>query len=87
MSRTLIEILLFLAPFAAYAIYLFATERDAREKAHWRRDVLAGLGIAGCLLVIASLIAFAHFGGSPPGGTYTPAHLGGNGTLVPGQIK
>jgi hypothetical protein len=87
MSRTLIEILLFLTPFAAYAIYLFVTERDAREKAHWRRDVLAGLGVAGCLLVIASLIAFAHFGGSPPGGTYTPAHLGGNGTLVPGQIK
>jgi hypothetical protein len=87
MSRTLIEILLFLAPFAGYAIYLFATERDAREQAHWRRDVLAGLGFAGCLLVIASLIAFAHFGGSPPGGTYTPAHLGGNGTLVPGQIK
>jgi len=55
MSRTLIEILLFLSPFAAYAVYLFATQRDAREKDHWRRDVLAGLGVAGCLLVIASL--------------------------------
>ena len=86
MSRTLIEILLFLTPFAVYAIFLFATERDAREVAHWRRDVLAGLAVAGCVLVIASLIAIAHFGGAPPGGTYTPAHIN-NGNLVPGQIK
>jgi hypothetical protein len=86
MSRTLIEILLFVAPFVAYAIYLFATERDAREAEHWRRDVLAGLAVAGCLLVIASLIAFAHFGGTPAGGTYTPAHIN-NGVLVPGEIK
>jgi Family of unknown function (DUF6111) len=86
MSRTLIEILLFLAPFALYAVYLFATERDAREKGHWRRDVLAGLAVAGCVLVIASLIAFAHFGGAPPGGAYTPAHID-HGKLVPGQIK
>jgi hypothetical protein len=86
MSRTLFEILLFLAPFAVYAIYLLATERDAREKEHWRRDVLAALGVAGGLLVIASLFVFAHFGGAPPGGNYTPAHME-NGKLVPGQIK
>jgi hypothetical protein len=86
MSRTLIEILLFLAPFAIYAIYLVATHRDAREKENWQRDVLAGLGVAGCLLVIASLIAFALFGGAAPGGTYTPAHVD-KGKLVPGQIR
>ncbi|HLL26943.1 MAG TPA: DUF6111 family protein [Xanthobacteraceae bacterium] len=86
MSRTLTEILLFFAPFAIYAIYLFATDHDAREKEHWRRDVLAALAVAGCLLVIASLVLLAHFGGSPPGGTYTPAHID-NGKLVPGQIK
>lgn len=86
MSRTILEIFLFIAPFAIYAIYLFATERDAREKAHWRLNVLSALAVAGCVLVIASLIAFAHFGGAPPGGTYTPAHIE-NGKLVPGQIK
>jgi hypothetical protein len=86
MSRTLVEVLLFIAPFAIYAIYLFATERDAREKEHWRLNVLSGLAVAGCALVVASLIAFAHFGGSPPGGTYIPAHIE-NGKLVPGQIK
>ena len=86
MSRTLLEIVLFIAPFVIYAMYLFATERDAREKEHWRLNILSGLAVAGCLLVIASLIAFAHFGGAPPGGTYVPAHIE-NGKLVPGQIK
>ncbi len=86
MSRTLLEIALFLTPFALYAIYLSATERDAREKEHWRLKVLAMCTCGGLALVIASLIAFAHFGVVPPGGTYTPAHME-NGKLVPGQIK
>jgi heme/copper-type cytochrome/quinol oxidase subunit 1 len=86
MSRTLLEILLFAAPFVIYAIYLLATERDAREKEHWRLNVLSGLAFVGCLLVIASLIAFAHFGGYAPGGTYVPAHME-NGRLVPGGFK
>ena len=87
MSRTLIEILLFLTPFFIYAAYLFATKRDAREKEHWRRDVLAALAVAGCVFVIASLIAFAHFGGAPPGSVYTPARPGGGGSVIPGQLK
>jgi len=86
MSRTLLEIVLFLVPFVLYAIYLLSTDRDAREKEHWRLNVVSGLAIAGCILVIASLIAFAHFGGYAPGGIYTPAHME-NGKLVPGQIK
>ena len=86
MSRTLLEISLFLAPFVIYAIYLLATESDARDKEHWRLNMLSGLAVAGCVLVIASLIAFAHFGGAPPGGTYVPAHME-KGKLVPGKIK
>lgn len=86
MSRTLLEIALFLTPFVLYALYLFATERDAREKEHWRMKVLMICAAGGCVLVIASLVAFAHFGGSAPGGTYVPAHME-NGKLVPGQIK
>ena len=86
MSRTILEIALFLTPFALYAIYLIATERDAREKEHWRLKVLAICACGGLALVIASLVFFAHFGGAPPGGTYTPAHME-NGKLVPGEIK
>jgi hypothetical protein len=86
MSRALIEIALFVVPFALYAIYLVATERDARDKEHWRIKALTICAAGGCLLVIASLIAFAHFGVVPPGGTYVPAHME-NGKLVPGQLK
>lgn len=86
MSRTFLEVFLFLAPFAFYAIYLFATERDAREKEHWRLKVLTVCAVVGCALVIVSLIAFAHFGGAPPDAKYTPAHME-NGKLVPGQTK
>ena len=87
MSRALIEIVLFLTPFIAYAIYLMATQHDVREREHWRRNVLAGLAIAGCFFVIASLIVFAHFGGAPPGSIYTPARPGPGGTIIPGQLK
>jgi hypothetical protein len=86
MSRTILEIALFIAPFALYAIYLVATQRDAREKEHWRLQVLTMLACGGRALVFACLILFAHFGGAPPGGTYTPAHME-NGKLVPGEIK
>lgn len=86
MSRSFLEIALFLAPFLLYAIYLTATERDARDQEHWRIKVLAICASGGFVLVILSLLAFAHFGGAPPGGIYIPAHME-NGKLVPGQIK
>lgn len=86
MSRIFVEILLFLAPFAVYGIYLSATRRDAREKEHWRLNVLTACAVAGFILVIISLFASAYYGGSPPGGQYIPAHME-NGKLVPGQIK
>jgi hypothetical protein len=87
MARTaLIELLLFIAPFAIYAIALFATRRDARDVAHWHARMLATLASIGLVLVIGGLIYFAHFGGAPPGGVYEPAHLE-DGRLVPGRIK
>ncbi|HWK00286.1 MAG TPA: DUF6111 family protein [Xanthobacteraceae bacterium] len=86
MSRTLLEIALFLSPFMLYALYLFATQRDAREKEHWRLQVLIICAIGGCVLVIASLLYFAHFGGVGPGNTYIPAHME-DGKLVPGHFK
>jgi amino acid transporter len=82
----LIEIMLFLAPFAAYALVLSATRRDARDSQHWRFPTLVLLAIIGLVLVAAGLVWFAHFGGAPPSGTYVPAHLE-KGKLVPGQIK
>ncbi|HLA19941.1 MAG TPA: DUF6111 family protein [Pseudolabrys sp.] len=87
MARTvLVELLLFLAPFAIYAIVLWSTQRDARDLAHWHARILMSLAIGGLLLMIGGLIYFAHFGGAPPGGVYEPARLE-DGKLVPGRIR
>jgi hypothetical protein len=87
MARTIItEFLLFLTPFAVYAIVLYASSRDARSREHWPNRTLSGLAIVGCLLVIGGLIFFGHFGGAPPGGTYEPARYE-DGKLIPGRIK
>jgi hypothetical protein len=87
MARTvLIQVALFLAPFAVYALVLLATKRDAREAEHWPTRTLLTLAIAGGVLVILGLIFFAHFGGFAPGGTYEPARYE-DGKLIPGRIK
>jgi hypothetical protein len=87
MARTaLIEFLLFIAPFAIYALALSVTRRDARDREHWHPRMVMSLAIAGLLLMIAGLVFFAHYGGAPPGGVYEPAHME-DGQLVPGRIK
>ena len=87
MGRTILtQFLLFFAPFAVYAVVLYATQRDARGREHWPAKVLASLAIAGCVLVIAGLLFFAHFGGAPTTGVYEPARYE-DGKLIPGRIK
>ena len=81
-----IEIMLFLAPFAIYAIVLTVRRRDARDSAHWRFPTVILLAVFGLVLVAVGLVALAHFGGAPPTGQYVPAHVE-KGKLVPGQIK
>ena len=47
MGRTvLIQLLLFLAPFAIYALVLYVVKRDARECEHWPARVVISLAIA-----------------------------------------
>ncbi len=82
----LTEVALFLAPFAVYAIFLVATRAGLLNPAHWRIGRLAWLVIAALALMIGSFVVLAHFGGAPPGSTYTPAHIE-NGQFVPGQTK
>jgi hypothetical protein len=87
MARTvLIELLLFIAPFAIYAVALYVTQRDARDREHWHPRAVMSLAIVGLLLVIAGLVYFAHFGGTPPGAVYEPAHME-DGKLVPGRFR
>jgi hypothetical protein len=80
------EFVLFLAPFALYAAYLFATRSGVLALQSWPIRHVMSLAIVALLLVAGSFIFFAHFSGAPPGTTYVPAHLE-NGKFVPGTVK
>lgn len=80
------EILIFLIPFAVYALFLLATRSGLLLQASWPVHVVAKLVLGALLLVIASFILLAHFSGAPPNSTYIPAHIE-NGKFVPGFEK
>jgi hypothetical protein len=82
----LTELALFLTPFLIYAIFLWATRAGVLDPAHWSLSRIAWLVIAALVLMIGSFVVLAHFSGSPPGSTYTPAHIE-DGRLVPEQTK
>lgn len=80
------EIALFLAPFVAYAIFLWATKAGVLHPDSWTLPRIAWLVIAALALMIGSFIVLAQWGGSPPGSTYIPAHIE-DGHFVPGETK
>ena len=82
----LTEVILFLAPFVLYAVFLWATKAGVLDVRSWPLMRVLSLAIAAMLLVLGSFVYFAHFSGAPPGSTYVPAHLE-NGKLVPGATK
>jgi Family of unknown function (DUF6111) len=87
MIRTIFtEGALFLSPFAAYALFLWATRAGVIDMTSWTPPVLAGLTIVALAAVIVGFVALAQFSGARPGSTYIPAHME-NGRLVPGKTK
>jgi hypothetical protein len=82
----LTEIALFLAPFAVFALYLWATRSGVFDRAQWTLSRLAWLLMAAFALMIGSFVVLAQWGGAPPNSTYIPAHYE-DGVFVPGQIK
>ncbi len=80
------EIALFLVPFVVYAIFLWATRAGVLDWSNWSLSRVAWLAIAALVLMIGSFVLLAHFGGSPPGSTYVPAHVE-NGVFVPGHTQ
>jgi hypothetical protein len=80
------ELILFLAPFALYAVFVFATRARLSDPAAWSVSTIIWLTTASFILMIGSFVLLAHFGGSPPGSTYTPAHIE-DGKFVPGTTK
>jgi hypothetical protein len=81
------ELVLFLAPFVAYALYLLATKAALMTMASWPPKVLASLAIVALVLMIGSFVYLSHFSGAPPGSTYVPAHVDEGGNFVPGQVQ
>jgi hypothetical protein len=87
MFRTgLTELLLFLAPFAFYAAFLFATRSGVFDPKSWPMRHVMLLTIVALLLVIGSFVYLSHFSGAPVGTGYIPTHME-NGKLVPGAYK
>ena len=83
----LTELALFVAPFVAYAIFLWITKTAVLERSSWPPKTLAGLAIVALILMIGSFIYLSHFSGAPPGVDYIPAHFDKDGKFVPGQFK
>lgn len=80
------ELVLFLAPFVLYAVFLWATKAGVMDLQSWPLARVLTLGIIAVLLVLGSFLYFAHFSGAPPGSTYVPAHIE-DGKFVPGYTK
>ncbi len=81
-----IEVALFLAPFAIFALLLLARRRALSLGLLRAEAPVIELAIGGLLLVVASLIALAAFHDGTAGGTYVPDRFE-NGRLVPGRIQ
>lgn len=82
----LIEVLLFITPFVAYAIFVAATRAGTLDPTAWSLPVLGWLAMAALALMIVSFVLMAQFGGAPPYSKYVPAHME-NGQLVPGTTQ
>ena len=86
MTRTLPElVVLYLAPFAAYVLFLALRRVYVLSFDHWTRRVVAALSLAGLGLVLCGLL-FTGFSAERHEGAYAPAHIV-NGRLVPGAIQ
>jgi hypothetical protein len=81
-----IEVALFLAPFVAYALFLWAVRAGVLHPEKWSLRALTTLSLVAVALTVIGFVLIADYTGSPAHSTYVPAHLE-NGRLVPGMMK
>lgn len=86
LRQVLIELALFLTPFAVYAALLFAT-RGTLVPESWSARTLALLSAAAVGLVVLGLVVFEMRSVAPVGARYVPAHTAEDGTFVPGHFE
>lgn len=82
----LTEVVLFLTPFALYAIFLLVARGKVLDREAWGPRVIAWLCGAALVLLAGSFVILAEFSGAPPGSTYEPAHVE-DGKFVPGRSR
>jgi hypothetical protein len=82
----LYETVLFLLPFAIYALWLVIRRVDVVDAETWRRAPILVLLLAALLTTGAGLALFGHFHAAPAGSVYVPAHVE-NGRLVEPELK
>jgi Family of unknown function (DUF6111) len=82
----LIELALFLTPFAAYAVLLWAKNHGVFDPESWPLRTVVALTASALVLMAVSALVTALISGAPPGSTYVPAHVEG-GRLVPGTTQ
>ena len=80
------ELALFLAPFIAYALFLWAVREGVLRPAEWSMRVLTVLTVMAVALTGVGFAAVAQLTGFPAHSDYVPAHLE-NGRVVPGVRK
>ena len=81
--RLFFEALLFMLPFALYAVYLRLVKED--EAAPKRAHPWTILFVSGLVLVAASFVIWGLEDGAGQRGTYVPPHVV-NGQVVPGEV-
>jgi hypothetical protein len=83
----LTELVLFLTPFALYALFIWVIKRGGvLDRTNWPLSHVLWLLIAAFVSVIVSFVVLAEWGATPPRSTYTPAHME-DGKFVPGVTK
>ena len=82
----LLELVLFLTPFAAYAFMLWAKNHGVFDPESWPLRTVAGLTLTALVLMAVSAFVAAQWSGAPPGTEYVPAHVE-DGRLVPGTTR
>jgi hypothetical protein len=78
------EILLFVLPFAVFALFLLVTRGSVGKE--FLEGPLVWLALAGLVLFFAGLVFFATFTGAPIEGDYVPPRYE-DGVVVPGHVE
>jgi len=80
------EFLLFLAPFAIYAGYLYLVKQKRQADGFWQDAPIFRLFLAGMGLIAIGMVGFATFSGNDKDSVYVPAVIR-DGKIVPGYFE